>query len=112
MKNKITIGLFIDTFFPMVDGVCMVVDNYAKRLTKYANVIVFCPECAGEKYDDSKLPYKVVRCKSLKLHIIDYSLPIPKLDRKFKKEFSKYKLDIVHIHSPFMLGKLGIKYVW
>ena len=41
MDKKITIGLFIDTFFPMIDGVTMVVDNYAKRLSEYANVIVF-----------------------------------------------------------------------
>lgn len=110
MENKITIGLFIDTFFPMVDGVTMVVDNYAKRLVKYANVIVFAPKCAGKEFDDSKLGYKVVRCKSLKLPIVDYSLPIPRLDRKFLKELKNAKLDIVHIHSPFSVGKAGISY--
>ena len=44
MDKKITIGLFIDTFFPMIDGVTMVVDNYAKRLSEYANIIVFAPK--------------------------------------------------------------------
>ena len=29
MDKKITIGLFVDSFFPMTDGVIMVVDNYA-----------------------------------------------------------------------------------
>ena len=110
MDKKLTIGLFIDTYFPMVDGVTMVVHNYAKRLVKYANVIVFAPEYPGEKYDDSQFEYKVVRCKALKLHIIDYSLPIPKLDSKFMKELNNYNLDIVHIHSPFTIGKVGINY--
>lgn len=110
MDKKITIGLFIDTYFPMIDGVIMVVDNYAKRLVKYANVIVFAPETPGVKYDDSKFEYKVVRCKSLKLPIVDYSLPLPKLDKKFKEELKKTKLDIVHIHSTFSLGKVGINY--
>lgn len=110
MDKKITIGFFIDTFYPMVDGVVMVVDNYAKRLTKYANVIVFAPESPGVKYDDSKFDYKVVRCKSIKLPIVDYSLPIPKLDKKFIKQLKNTKLDIVHIHSPFSLGKIGIDY--
>ncbi|MBQ9280029.1 MAG: glycosyltransferase [Clostridia bacterium] len=110
MKDKIKIGLFIDTFFPMVDGVCMVVDNYARRLVKYGDVTVFAPEYAGAKYDDSKFPYRVVRCKSLKAPVIDYSIPIPKWDRKFMKILEEYDLDIVHIHSPFMLGKLGVKY--
>jgi len=110
LKDKITIGLFIDTYYPMIDGVFMVVDNYAKRLLKYANVIVFAPEIPGAKYDDSKFEYKVVRCKSIRLPIIDYSLPVPKLDRKFIKELNNYKLDVVHIHSPFTIGKIGIDY--
>ena len=44
MNNKLTIGIFNDSFYPMNDGVCMVVDNYARRLVKYANVIVFVPK--------------------------------------------------------------------
>ena len=107
--NKITIGLFIDTFFPMIDGVTMVVDNYAKRLTKYANVIVFAPEYPKAQYDDSKFLYKVVRCKSVKMPIIDYSLPMPKIDKKFMHELNNTKLDIVHIHSPFTIGKIGVE---
>ena len=62
MDKKITIGIFCDNFFPMIDGVVMVVDNYAKRLIKYANVVVFVPEIFGKKHDDSIYPYKVVRC--------------------------------------------------
>lgn len=110
MEKKITIGLFIDTYFPMIDGVINVVDNYAKELSEMANVIVFAPEVKGKEFDDSKLKYKVVRCKSLKAAFLDYSWPIPGYDSKFKKELNKYKLDIVHIHSPFMMGKQGIKY--
>ena len=111
MKEKITIGLFIDTFFPMIDGVAMVVDNYAKRLSKIANVIVFAPAYkeSTENYD-SKFPYKIIRCKSLKLPILDYSLPVPVLDVAFKKVLHDVKLDIVHIHSPFAIGKKGIEY--
>ena len=109
MKNKITIGIFIDTFFPMIDGVVMVVDNYAKRLNQYANVVIFAPSI-DKNFDDSKLEYKVVRCKSIKVPFLDYALPLPKLDRKFRKIINYYKLDIVHIHSPATLGMMGIKY--
>ncbi len=108
--KKLTIGLFNDSFFPMADGVIMVVDNYARVLSEYANVIVFVPKYTGKEYDDSVFPYKVVRCNSLKVPFLDYSLPIPKLDRKFEKELDKYKLDIVHIHSPFTMGEIGLKY--
>ena len=108
MKKKITIGLFVDNFFPMVDGVVSVVDNYARRLCKMADVYVFAPKINGEEFDDNTLPYKVIRSKSIKMPFIDYSLP--KINKSFKKELDKYNLDIVHIHSPFTMGKLGIDY--
>ena len=56
-NKKITIGLFGDSFFPMADGVIMVMDNYARRLCKYANVIVFVPEYLTKKYDDNYAKY-------------------------------------------------------
>ena len=83
MEKKIKIGLFIDTYFPMVDGVIMVVDNYARRLAKIADVTVFAPRIPKKEYDDTKLPYKVVRCKSIPLSFVDYALPLPGFDKKW-----------------------------
>ncbi|MBQ8131270.1 MAG: glycosyltransferase [Bacilli bacterium] len=108
--KKLNIGLFIDTFYPMIDGVVVVVDNYAKRLTKYANVFVFAPMIPGSKFDDSKLPYQVIRCKSVDVSFVDYSLPLPDLDPKFKKQLDSCCLDLVHIHSPATIGRIGVKY--
>ena len=109
-NKKITVGLFVDVFYPMTDGVVMVVDNYAKRLSKYCNVIVFVPRYIGNDYDDSKFNYTVVRCRSMKIPFLDYSMPMPKMDSNFQDTLKKYNLDIVHIHSPFMIGEAGIKY--
>lgn len=108
--KKLRIGLFIDTFFPMVDGVVMVVDNYARRLAKEHDVTVFAP--IGRKdYDDSTLPYKIVRCHSkFPLPFLDYDMPTPGRDKEFKKQLKEAQLDIVHIHSPFSIGKAGMKY--
>ena len=110
MMEKLTIGIFTDVFYPMTDGVMMVVDNYAKRLAHDFNVIVFAPRYIGKDFDDSIFNYKVVRCMSVKVPFIDYSLPIPKMDSKFQKELKKYHLDLVHIHSPFTIGEAGVKY--
>ncbi len=110
MDKKITIGLFNDSFYPVVDGVIMVVDNYARRLSKYANVIVFVPDYYNRIGDDSEFPYKVVRCRSLKVPFIDYSLSVPKFDKIFLEDVNRYNLDIVHIHSPFTIGRIGIMY--
>ena len=32
--SKLTIGFFNDSFYPIIDGVITVMDNYAKRLSK------------------------------------------------------------------------------
>ncbi len=109
-KSKITVGLFVDVFYPMTDGVVLVVDNYARRLAKFCNVIVFCPRYVGKEYDDTVFPYKIVRCRSLKVPFLDYSLPMPKMDYNFQNKLKDYNLDIVHIHSPFTIGEAGVKY--
>ena len=103
------VGIFIDTYFPMIDGVINVVHNYAKRMNDGEfEVIVFCP-IADKKYQDD-FNYRTVRCKSMKIFFLDYTMPVPKLDRKFKKILKGSELDIVHIHSPFGVGKMGVKY--
>ena len=109
-KKKLLIGIFTDAFLPMIDGVGMVVDNYARNLVQYADVYVFAPRYINNSMDDSVFPYKVIRCQSLKIPLIDYSLPLPKLDWNFEKTLNKYHLDLVHIHSPFTIGKVGVKY--
>ena len=105
------VGLFIDTWYPMVDGVIKVVDNYARRLTKYCDVVVFCPETRGAtKAMDEALPYKVVRCHSLPLLNSDYDIPTPVLDPKFEAQLILSGIDMVHIHSPFAVGLAGVIY--
>lgn len=109
--SKMKVGLFIDTWYPMVDGVIKVVDNYARRLVQYCNVEVFCPETRGyRKEDDALLPYKVVRCNSMPLINNDYDAPIPALDPRFTAQLIRSGIDVVHIHSPFTLGLAGVLY--
>lgn len=110
MERKINIGLFIDTYFPMVDGVIRVVDNYAALLSEYPNisVTVFAPRERGAK--DGDFLYKIVRCPSLRIFFFDYVLPLPALGRKFKKALEDARLDIVHVHSPFPIGQTAAAY--
>lgn len=104
--KKLNIGLFIDTWFPMIDGVINVVDNYATRLSKYANVTVFA--CGTGKKDNRVYPYKVVRGGHLSIPFFDYELPLA--TKKLKKEIKNANLDIIHVHSPFSICKAGLEY--
>ncbi len=105
------VGLFIDTWYPMVDGVIKVVDNYARRLTKYCDVVVFCPETKGySKEEDAAMPYKIIRCNSLPVIHFDYDVPTPALDPVFEMKLLRSGIDLVHIHSPFSVGMTGVLY--
>lgn len=61
-------------------------------------------------FNDEELPYKVIRIKSHKIPFMEYK--IVNIKGEFSKEYKslmKIKFDIVHIESPFNIGKLGIK---
>lgn len=104
--KKLKIGIFQDSYFPNVDGVVMVVDNLAKNLSKIADVTVVVPDTTS-KVDDVNREYKVVRIKSIKVPTTEYRLAVTLFKKKYYDMFKDF--DIIHIHSPFTIGKLGIK---
>lgn len=106
--KKLKIGFFVDTYLPMLDGVVMVVDNYAKHMAQMADVTVFTT-AIDKSFVDTR-SYRIVRCKSARLPTLDYVLPLPDFDSEFKYELEKANLDIVHIHSPFFVGQIGLRY--
>ena len=108
MKKRLKIGLFLDSFYPHTDGVVVVVDNLARRLAKDNDVTVIVPE-TDNTIDDKKYPYKIIRIKSHKFLNTKYqfSFKISKLSKKYK-EIKNENFDIVHIHSPFMIGRIGL----
>lgn len=108
--DKYKIGIFIDAFYPMVDGVITVVDNLARMLKDRLDITVFTVKMSGETEDTIEHPYKVVRSKSRPLGSLDYDLPMPFFDKKFKKELKNSKLDLVYCHSPTYMAGAAIKY--
>lgn len=107
-KKRLKIGLFIDNFFPNIDGVVLVVDNLAKELSKDNDVVVVSPYIESYE-DDLNRGYKVVRVGSYSVPFSEYH--IGKLQTRLSSKY-KYLLeenfDIIHIHSPFIIGKLGL----
>ncbi|MBQ9194728.1 MAG: glycosyltransferase [Bacteroidales bacterium] len=101
------VGLFIDTWYPMVDGVIKVVDNYARRLMKYCDVVVFCPDSGTS---DKALPYPVEQCFSFPFFNTDYAVPVSALDPVFDTKLFGSGIDLVHIHSPFTVGMAGLAF--
>lgn len=108
-KKRLKIGLFLDSFFPNIDGVVNVVDNLAKELSKYNDVVVVVPYTESVNEDKDR-PYKVVRINSLPVPFTDYrvSLMQTRINESYKILLEE-KFDIIHIHSPLAIGSLGLK---
>ncbi len=105
-NGKLTVAYFIDTYFPLVDGVVSVLHNYAMHLKDRLNVIVCAPAHKGEQVDQ---PYTVISCKSVYIRLIRYDCATPGRDKQLRRLFEEAKVDIVHLHSPFFLGGYGLK---
>jgi 1,2-diacylglycerol 3-alpha-glucosyltransferase len=106
--KRLTIGIFIDVFYPMVDGVVKVTDHQARMLSKNHDVYVFAPKSKDAHYVDD-FPYQVKRVLNVHVPTTDYQLALPQLDRNLNKELKSISFDIIHIQSPFSMGELGIK---
>lgn len=97
-------GLFNECFPPVMDGVSVCVENYAKWLQKLAgDVIVVTPSVPGTDY--SKLDYQVLDYKSIPVpKRPPYVTGVAEMDPRFLSQISKIHFKIVHAHSPFASG--------
>lgn len=117
-NDKPTVVHFVDTYYPIIDGVIKVVENYAMNLTNQFNVVLIVPTHKGETVVD-KTDFLVIGAKSHYFKFVNYDLALPKSDKFLKKVFSLLKVDIIHGHSPFTIGgyasklakKLGVPFV-
>ena len=109
MNKRLKIGIFMDSFYPAIDGVVLVIDNLAKELSKYNDVTVVVPYTSTYN-DDDRRPYKVKRIMSMKLPTTEYRVGLPKSNiSKAFRDLVNENFDVIHIHSPFTIGKLGIR---
>lgn len=106
-NGKKTIAYFIDSYFPVIDGVVSVLDNYAKYMSKSFNVVVCTPKHKKTSYKSDN--YLVLSSDSLHLKKQGYDFGYPQLDAEFKKYISMLKVDLVHCNAPFLMGVFGLE---
>ncbi len=107
--EKIKILQVTDAFYPAFDGVVSVVDNYAKQLNKKAICKVGAPAPSKKSGYVEKKDYEVIRTTSISAPE-GYRMAMPFLTRRFRKRLDKEKFDLIHIHSPFTMGKIAMRY--
>ncbi len=107
MSEKLRILEVVDNWFPIVDGVVQVVNNYAKNLNKIADCTVLCPKYPNMPAIDD---YPIRYVPSMSGGKYGVRLPLPWLDMKLKKFLDENCFDIIHLHSPVTMAKYIIRY--
>ena len=96
----------MDVYLPDVDGVINCVNNYSLNLCDKTDLTVMCPK--NKKDYKDKFPYKIVRCKSIHIPVLNQYYGLPQNDQKFKKQIMDEDFDIIHLHSPFGMAKYAL----
>jgi 1,2-diacylglycerol 3-alpha-glucosyltransferase len=111
---RLRIGFFTEIYRPVVNGVVAAVDGLAEGLRGRGHqVYCFAPSMPG--YDDAAseptpLAETVVRMPSLPLPTrTPYRLTLPLVSRRNVKTVIR-RLTLVHAHSPFITGWMGLRY--
>ena len=103
------IGEFSDSFLPIVDGVGTVVYHYVTQMAQkgHQTYAVAPMDAMGFRggYPFEILDYKSFPVPGMK----NYRMGTPALDRHFNRRLRAVKLDIVHVHSPFIAGRVGMR---
>ena len=102
------LGIFNDCFPPIMDGVSVTVQNYARWLNrKCNNVCVVTPSVPGTVYDEE---FPVYNYFSLPIPMRKpYRMGFPRVDLPFRSRIGKVGFSLVHAHSPFSSGRLALK---
>jgi 1,2-diacylglycerol 3-alpha-glucosyltransferase len=101
------VGFFTEVYRPVVNGVVASVDALAQGLRDRGHeVYCFTPWVPG--YEESDGP--VFRMPSLPLPArTPYRLTLPLVSRRNLNRVIK-RLSVIHVHSPFVTGWMGLRY--
>lgn len=108
--KKIKVGVFSDVYYPMIDGVVKVLEHQITHLSNVVDFYLIVPEAPKDYEEKSIGEVGLIRTKSVKVFFLDYKMPTPKWDRSLKKKLEDIEFDLVLIHSPFGMGKYGLKW--
>ena len=103
------IGLFSETFMPVIDGVGRVVNAYARILSQMGHQVTVAAPMADTAHRENH-PFQFVDWKSFQVpRAKQYRIGMAALDRNYTKRMGTIKMDIVHAHSPFSSGSAALR---
>ena len=103
------VGLFNDSFPPVMDGVAVCVENYAHWIQeKVGGVSVVTPRKLNANY--GQYPYEVLDYASVPVPFRHpYVTGIAQIDPLLRAKLYRRRFKIVHAHSPFSAGLMALQ---
>ncbi|MFZ5898717.1 MAG: glycosyltransferase family 4 protein [Bacillota bacterium] len=101
------IAVFTDSYRPWTSGVVRSIDTFAEEISARGhNVYIFAPRYGGTQKEEHG---KVFRFCSLPSPTNPgFNIAIP-FSIRLKTTLRRLRVDLVHVHSPFLLGRLGLR---
>ena len=100
---------FSDTFLPKVDGVALSIKNFSELLSDRGHeFLIACPKYGDGDFSrmNDKIAVERFTCGYLPSYP-DIKVVLPNPD-KIKRLIKDFKPEIIHIHTPGLLGQYAI----
>ncbi len=100
---QLNIGIFTDSYRPYVSGVVRSIETFRRDLERLGHrIFVFAPDYPGAKPEKNVFRYLSLPAPTQP----DFFFPIP-LSFRHSSVVNSIQLDIIHVHTPFLMGTLG-----
>lgn len=100
------IGIFTDSYRPYTSGVVNSIELFTRDLVSLGHEVkIFAPNYRHCEDDGRVFRFASVPAPTN----TSFSLAIP-FSFRLKPALASFRPDIIHVHSPFLLGRLGAKY--
>ena len=107
MKD-IAVGLFNDSFTPIIDGVTVTVRNYAYWLNRTLGPTCVVAPSAPFHRDEEGFP--ILRFLSIPTFVHPpYRIGLPAFDLGLRTKLKRFDFSLLHAHSPFGAGRAALK---
>lgn len=105
------IAIFTDSFLPQINGVVTQIKIISKELQKRGHEVLIVAPSKNQKHHEKKINnVRVIYTSSVTLPTYDdYKITSP-TSKKVLKELRSFDPDLVHVHTPFGVGWLGLRY--
>lgn len=103
------VGLFTDTFLPIVDGVGRVVLAYAETLSSMNHQVTVSSPMYEAGFRGG-FPFDLIDYAAMRVPTVpQYRMGSPAMDSHYRKRIGMALLDIAHSHSPFSAGAEALR---